>query len=64
MSSRTKACFQFAKIGISDIKNMIFESFADACDYINQKRSCSGKIGQVIQGKRKTFAGYHWEGLE
>lgn len=44
--------------------NMIFESYADACDYINQKRSYSGKIGQVIQGKRKTFAGYHWEGLE
>ena len=44
--------------------NIIFESYADACDYINQKRSSSGKIGQVIQGKRKTFAGYHWEEVE
>lgn len=44
--------------------DIIFDSYADACEYINQKRSYSGKIGLVIQGKRKTFAGYHWEAVD
>jgi len=43
--------------------NKIFNSYADACDYLNQQRSYSGKIGEVIRGKRKTFAGYHWEAV-
>lgn len=41
--------------------NKIFDSYADACEYIGQKRHNSSKIGQVIKGTRKTFAGYHWE---
>ena len=41
----------------------IFDSYADACDYLNQPRKYSSKIGQVIRGEHHTFASYHWEAV-
>lgn len=44
--------------------NKIFNSYADACAYLNQPRNYSSKIGQVIRKERKTFAGYHQEAVD
>ena len=43
--------------------NKIFNSYADAADFLGRKRNAGPKIGEVIRGNKKTFAGYHWEAV-
>ena len=44
--------------------NKIFDSYSDAAEYVGMQRKSSPKIGEVIRGNRKTFAGYHWEAVD
>lgn len=41
-------------------KNIVFESIADAEEWLGHSRNCFA-IGKVLNGKRKTTGGYHWE---
>ena len=44
--------------------NTIYNCYSDAAEACGKSRTSGSKIGEVIKGKRKTFAGYHWKGVE
>lgn len=43
---------------------IIYNSYADAAEECGYPRSSGSKIGMVIRGQKKTFAGFHWRQID